>query len=77
MILAEFEHTDEGLAFLFNNPIVFVIIAAILWWVSLQIWPEKKCPRCKGTGYRNGLIGVRRCGMCTGSGLTPRMFSGK
>lgn len=77
MNLAAFEHTGQGLAWLFANPIALLVILAVFWFVSLQIWPKKKCPRCKAAGFRSGWIGVRECGRCGGSGLVPRMFSGK
>jgi hypothetical protein len=73
MNLAQFEHTDEGLAWMFDNPLALLAIGAVLWWVSLRIWPAKLCKRCKGSGYRSGLIGARVCGKCGGGGLVKRV----
>lgn len=79
MNLAQFEHTDDGLAWIFQAigwlivhwPIGLLVLG-MLWWIGLQVWPAKVCPRCEGAGFRKGLIGVRTCGRCDGGGLLRR-----
>jgi hypothetical protein len=44
---------------------------------SLTPWKDRQvaftvCPRCRGSKFqRNGLGGVRQCGLCKGTGTNP------
>lgn len=44
-----------------------------LWYISLQIWPEKKCSRCNGQGSHGPFSLRRSCRNCEGSGRVPRI----
>jgi DnaJ-class molecular chaperone len=55
--------------------ILIVIVAAVGYYVSLQIHPFAKCRVCNGTGRHNGDIYTyahRRCRKCGGSGRKDR-----
>jgi hypothetical protein len=54
-----------------------VAVILLLWWVTIAIFPEKWCWRCKGRGFYRGPLHLRReCGNCKGSGRVPRVGSG-
>jgi hypothetical protein len=54
--------------------IIMLLAIAAVWKLSLLFGPEKKCWRCKGQGWRSGLIGGRiTCSQCSGSGRRPRI----
>lgn len=58
--------------------LVWLLLAAGLWWVSLQLWPHKTCRQCGGSGVRSGPFSVvRRCASCSGTGMIPRIGSGE
>lgn len=55
--------------------VVVLIVAAFGgYWLSVRLWPYKRCPRCGGGG-RNAGSNSRRfgmCGRCGGSGRRER-----
>lgn len=59
-----------------GHVVLWFFIVLALWRLSLLIWPYKKCGSCNATGWKEGLVGARRCGMCKGSpggaGVVPR-----
>lgn len=58
--------------------VVWLLVLAGAWWVSLKLWPEKTCRQCSGSGVRPGpFTMVRRCGPCRGRGTLPRIGSGQ
>jgi hypothetical protein len=59
--------------------IVLALVLLVGWWLSVKLFPYRRCPRCKGTGNLGGGIlgGVRPCGRCGSTGLLPRLGSGR
>jgi hypothetical protein len=63
-----------------NGILVFigvVIVAYLLWRISIAVAPMKLCWRCSGNGHVGGFLGGRRqCTRCK-SGLRPRIGAKK
>ena len=57
---------------------VLIGLALVVWWLSLIVYPWKKCARCKGGGKKFNPLSLgrqnthRNCGRCGGSGRLPR-----
>ena len=45
--------------------------------VRAQLFPFKRCPRCKGTKRVQGMGGFRVCTRCDKDGKVPRWGSGR
>jgi hypothetical protein len=53
--------------------VLWFLAAFIAWRLSLWIFPERKCPRCKGTGAWGFGGMLRTCGRCNGVGRERRI----
>lgn len=57
--------------------LLLVIAAAVIWMVSLYVYPFRVCRRCGGTGHKRGSTWRRLglCPRCTGTGRSQRLGS--
>lgn len=53
--------------------LVWGLVVFIGWRLSLWIFPQKKCRRCKGTGAWGFGGALRQCGRCGGVGRENRI----
>jgi len=55
--------------------LVIAAIGAVSYYVSLRLWPYRRCRRCDGGGRNAGSNAKRfgRCGRCGGSGRELRL----
>lgn len=57
--------------------LLWILIIPVIWKISLLLFPEKKCRRCKGSGSWGIGFMLRECGLCHGSGRINRIGAGE
>jgi len=44
-----------------------------IWYISLLVWPDKRCQSCNGQGSKGPFSLRRRCSPCKGRGRVSRI----